>query len=136
MKNGIRRAPDVQHSTLTTIAAPLPMPGRLAVSYHDRDLRIDVDTTLDAVKTGTVVTTAGTIANVRYLDPSRTGRVMIVLTGDDRNSAHISLGPDVVRQLAPALHAGTRLWVRGTVTRTIDSQPAGIDGRGVQVVNV
>jgi len=112
----------------------IPMPGRLAVQHRDPELWMDQDVSLDQVPTDAVVTAIGTITWVRYLDTTTTGRVMIVLTDDAGDSAHVSLGPDVVRMIQPVLHDGTRLRIRGTVTRTIPTQPAGINGLGVQVV--
>jgi len=111
------------------VARPVPMPGRLAVSYHRWDLKMDVDTTLDQVPTGSDITTTGTITGVRYLDPSRTGRTMIVLTGADGHHAHVSITPDTARRLHLVLTPGTRLTVRGTAARALPSQPAGIDAR-------
>ncbi|MFD0509268.1 hypothetical protein ACFQ0G_53155 [Streptomyces chiangmaiensis] len=127
-----------------TATTPLPMPGRLAVSYRDWGLDM---TSLDQVATGTVVTTVGTISHVRYLDrqgvrravrtgdKTSLGRVMLVLVDGRGNSAHITLNADVVAMLHPVLYRGAKLSVRGLVTRTISSQPAGIAGLGVQVVN-
>jgi hypothetical protein len=107
------------------------MPGRLPVSHYNWDLRLDFkDVPLDQVPTDTLVTTSGTITSVVRLSG---GRVMVVLSSDDQNSGHVLLNEDVVRMVAPALHRGNRLDVRGTVIRTSSSQPAGIDGRGVQV---
>jgi hypothetical protein len=112
------------------------MPGRLAVSYTNWDLRLDVDTTLDQVSADTVVTATGTIAAVRFLDNTRLGRVSIVLTDDNGDSAHVSLNPDMARMLQPVLVKGTRLTIRGIAVAAHGTVPAGIDGRGAQVVNV
>jgi hypothetical protein len=112
-------------------ASVLPMPGRLSVSYRDWAQRIDVkDVPLAQVPTGTLVHAAGTITAVVHLPG---GRAMAVISSDDQHSAHVLLTPDVVRMVAPALYRGNRLNVRGTVTRTTPGQPAGIDGRGIQV---
>jgi hypothetical protein len=112
-------------------AHAIPMPGRLPVSHYDWDLRLGFkDVPLADVPTGTLVTTSGTITSVVRLSG---GRAMVVVTSDDRNSSHVLLNEDVVRMVAPALYRGNRLNVRGLVTRTTPSQPAGIDGRGVQV---
>ncbi|MFJ4473258.1 hypothetical protein ACIP2X_37990 [Streptomyces sp. NPDC089424] len=109
---------------------PIPMPGRLVVDYYDWDLRQALSPTLDEVATGTLVTAYGTITNVLRLSG---GRAMVVLSSDDGNSAHVQLNADTVRMVTPALFRGNRLHVRGAVTRTSPNQPAGIDGRGVQV---
>lgn len=114
----------------------IPMPGRLAVSYRSDALRIDIDTTLDQAPVGELVTATGVITTVRYLDRNGVlGRVMIVLADDDGDSALITLGPDVVRMIQPVLAKGTRLTVRGIVSRPHSHQPAGIDGMGVRVVS-
>jgi len=112
----------------------IPMPGRLSVSYRDQYGWVEPKAPLAEVITGSHVTATGMITRVRYLDTTTSGRVMIVLTDDAGDSAHVSLGPDVVRMIQPVLHDGTRLQIRGLVTRTIPSQPAGIDGLGVTVV--
>jgi hypothetical protein len=107
------------------------MPGRLPVSHYDWDLRLDFkDVPLSEVPTDTLVTTSGTITSVV---PLSGGRAMVVIASDDQNSCHVLLNADVVRMVAPALYRSNRLDVRGTVIRTTSSQPAGIDGRGVQV---
>jgi hypothetical protein len=106
------------------------MPGRLLVDYFDWDLRLPYSVPLDEVDTGTVVLTAGTITAVRYLSG---GRAMVVLSSDDGHSAHVALNAYVVRMTAPALYRGYRMSVRGLVFRTSPSQPAGIEGLGVQV---
>lgn len=116
--------------TTTTLATPIPMPGRLLVDYFDWDLRLPYSVPLDEVDTGTVVLTVGTIAAVRHLSG---GRAMVVLSSDDGHSAHVALNADVVRMTAPALYRGYRMNVRGLVIRTTPSQPAGIEGLGVQV---
>ena len=109
----------------------IPMPGRLPVSYRDWDLRLDVkDTPLSRVQAGTLVSTSGTITSVTRLSG---GRAMVVLSSDDRNSAHVLLNQDVARMVTPALYRGNRLDVRGIVTRTHPSQPAGIEAGGVNV---
>lgn len=131
------RHPATGVATPDTIPTPVPMPGRLPVSFHDWELhRVFDDVPLANIATDTVVTATGTITHVRHLDGTTLGRTMIVLTDDDGNSAHVRLDADVVRQLLPVLVTGTRLIVRGPVTRTIPSQPAGIDGRGIRVVTV
>jgi hypothetical protein len=139
---GPRRPGDNVHQAAPTTSA-LPMPGRLAVSYRDWGLDM---TTLDQVATGTVVTTVGTITHVRYLDRqnvrrsvrtgdrSSLGRVMLVLVDGRGNSAHVTLNANAVAMLYPVLHRGAKLDVRGLVTRTVPSQPAGIAGLGVRVV--
>jgi hypothetical protein len=116
--------------------AVVPMPGRLAVSYTNWDLRLTVDTTLDQAPADTVLTATGTITTVRFLDTTTAGRVNIVLTDDNGDSAHVSLNPDMVRMLQPVLVKGTRLTIRGTAIAAHGTVPAGIDGRGAQVVNV
>lgn len=131
--------PKVQHSTSAVTAdgrnihSVIPMPGRLLVDYYDWDLRLPHSVPLDEVATGTVVSTSGTITSVARLSG---GRVMVVLSAEDGNSAYVVLNADVVRMTAPALYRGYRMNVRGPVVRTIPSQPAGIEGLGVQVVNV
>lgn len=124
--NTLSRAPrpgDNVHSVI-------PMPGRLAVDYYDWDLHLGYSVPLDEVADRTVVTTTGTITGVRRLSG---GRVMVVLSSADHNSAHVLLNADVVRMVAPALYRGYRMNVRGPVFRTVPSQPAGIEGLGVQV---
>lgn len=116
-------------STARTVT-PIPMPGRLLVDYYDRDLHLPCSVPLDEVATGTVVSTTGTITSVRRLSA---GRAMVVLSSEDGNSAYVVLNPDVVRMVAPALYRGYRMRVRGLVVRTSVSQPAGIEGLGVQV---
>lgn len=110
--------------------AVIPMPGRLLVDYYDWDLRLPYSVPLNEVTTGTVVSTTGTITSVARLSGDR---VMVVLSADDGNSAYAVLNADVVRMTAPALYRGYRMNVRGPVVRTIPSQPAGIEGLGVQV---
>jgi len=110
--------------------AVIPMPGRLPVDYYDWDLHLGYSVPLDEVSTGTLVTTTGTINSVVRLPG---GRAMVVLASADCNSAYVLLNTDVVRMVTPALHRGNRLHVRGTVIRTTSYQPAGIDGRGVNV---
>ncbi|KPC69097.1 hypothetical protein ADL27_55055 [Streptomyces sp. NRRL F-6602] len=116
--------------TTTTAAPVIPMPGRLLVDYYDWDLHLPYSVPLNEVTPGTVVTTTGTITNVVRLAG---GRAMVVLSSDDGNSAHVLLNPDVVRMTAPALYRGYRMHVRGLVRQTSPSQPAGIEGLGVQV---
>lgn len=115
--------------TRTTVL-PIPMPGRLTVNYYDWNLHYGFAPTLDEVETGALVTTTGTITAVVRLSG---GRAMVVLSEADGNSAHVALNADVVRMVAPALYRGYRMHVRGLVTRTTPSQPAGIEGLGVQV---
>jgi len=112
----------------------IPMPGRLSVSYRDQYGWMEPKAPLDEVITGAHVTATGTVTRVRYVDTTTTGRVMIVLADDAGDSAHVTLNPDVVRMIQPVLHDGTRLRIRGTVTRTTTAQPAGIDGLGVREV--
>ncbi|MGW0015385.1 hypothetical protein ACWDVX_37265 [Streptomyces tendae] len=114
----------------TTTTTVIPMPGRLLVDYYDWDQHLPYSVPLNEVNTDTVVTTTGTITNVVRLTG---GRAMVVLSSDDDNSAHILLNADVVRMVAPALYRGYRMNVRGLVRRTSPSQPAGIEGLGVQV---
>ncbi|MFF7335420.1 hypothetical protein [Streptomyces sp. NPDC008150] len=112
------------------------MPGRLPVAYRDAAARIShTDVPLADVPTDTVVTAAGTITTVRHLDPFA-GRVMVVITDDHGDSAHVSLDPDIARTVGHALRTGARMTVRGTVTRTTTVQPAGIDALGIRVVNL
>lgn len=113
-----------------TIAPVIPMPGRLLVDYYDWDLHLPYSVPLDEVNTGTVVSTTGTITSIIRL---ANNRVMLVFTSDDQQNAHVLLNEDTARMLAPGLYAGTRLTVRGLVTRTVPSQPAGIEGLSVQV---
>lgn len=118
-------------NTATTIPTTIPMPGRLSVAYFDRPTRsVYTDVPLSDVATGTLVTTGGTITNVHRLTG---GRVMVVIASDDGNSAHVLLNADIVRMVAPALYRGYTLDVRGTVSRTTDVQPAGIDAGSVTV---
>lgn len=114
----------------TSASSVIPMPGRLLVDYYDWDLRLPYSVPLNEVNAGTVVTTTGTITAVVRLAG---GRAMVVLSSDDRNSAHVLLNADVVRMTAPALYRGYRMTVRGVVQQTSPSQPAGIEGLGVQV---
>jgi hypothetical protein len=58
---------------------------------------------------------------------------MVVISSADGNSAHVLLNADIVRMVVPALYRGYRMHVRGIVTRTTNSQPAGIQAGGVQV---
>jgi len=132
MQNVIRRD-TIRRDTPQTSGSlpdPIPMPGRLVVDYYDWDLRLGYSVPLDEVADRTVVTTTGTITGVSRLSG---GRVMVVLSSDDHNSAHVLLNADVVRMVAPALYRGYRMNVRGPVFRTVPSQPAGIEGLGVQV---
>ncbi|WP_069766033.1 hypothetical protein [Streptomyces sp. LUP47B] len=108
----------------------IPMPGRLAVDYYDWDLHLGFSVPLNEVTAGTLVTATGTIAAVVRLSG---GRAMAVITTADGNSAHVLLNADIVRMVTPALYRGNRLNVRGTVTRTTVSQPAGIVAGGVNV---
>lgn len=110
--------------------AVIPMPGGLAVDYYDWDLHLGFSIPLNEVSTGTLVTAAGTIAAVVRLSGDR---AMAVLTSADGNSAHVLLNADIVRMVTPALCRGNRMHVRGTVTRTTSSQPAGIAAGGVNV---
>jgi hypothetical protein len=110
--------------------AVLPMPGRLSVDYYDWDLHLGFSVPLNEVAAGTVVTTSGTITAVVHLSG---GRAMVVLSSEDRNSAHVLLNADVVRMVAPALYRGYRMNVRGLVIGTNSLQPVGIEGLGVQV---
>jgi hypothetical protein len=123
MQNRIRTT----GATTTTV---IPMPGRLLVDYYDWDLHLPYGVPLDEVNTDTVVTTTGTITAIVRLTG---GRAMVVLSSDDHNSAHVLLNANVVRMVAPALYRGYRMNVRGLVRRTSRSQPAGIEGLGVQV---
>lgn len=117
--------------------ATIPMPGRLPVSYRDRALRLNIDDIpLNEVRTGTVVTAEGVITTVRHLDRNALGRTMIVLTGDDGNSAHVLFSADTVRQVAPALTQHTRIKLHGLVSRSIPGLPVGLEGFGVRVVSV
>lgn len=111
-------------------ASVIPMPGRLMVDYYDWDQHLPYSVPLAEVTPDTVVTTIGTITAVRHLSG---GRAMVVLSSDDHNSAHVLLNADVVGMVAPALYRGYRMHVRGLVQRTSPSQPAGIEGLGVQV---
>jgi hypothetical protein len=108
----------------------IPMPGRLLVDYYDWDLRLPFSVPLNEVIDDTVISTTGTITTVVHLPG---GRAMVVLASDDHNSAHVTLNADVVRMVAPALHRGYRMSVRGLVHRTVPWQPAGIEGLSVQV---
>lgn len=108
----------------------LPMPGRILVDYYDWDLRLPYSVPLGEVTPGTIVSTSGTITAVVRLAG---GRAMVVLSADDGNSAHVLLNADIVRMTAPALYRGYRMNVRGPVLRTTPSQPAGLEGLGVQV---
>lgn len=120
----------IRSTRATSASSVIPMPGRLLVDYYDWDLRLPYSVPLNEVNPGTVVTTTGTITAVRHL---AAGRAMVVLSSDDRNSAHVLLNADVVRMTAPALYRGYRMTVRGVVQQTSPSQPAGIEGLGVQV---
>lgn len=108
----------------------IPMPGRLLVDYYDWDQHLPCSVPLNEVSPDTVVSTTGTITSVNRLSG---GRAMVVLSSDDDNSAHVLLNPDVVRMVDPALHRGYRMNVRGLVHQTSPSQPAGLQGLGVQV---
>ena len=120
--------------TTLTRSRVIPMAGRLPVSYYDWDLHLGFDSTLDEVATGTLVHAVGTITAVARLSG---GRVMVVISSSDGNSAHVLLNADIVRMVVPALHRGNRLDVRGTVTRTTAGvatrTTAGIDAGGVKV---
>jgi hypothetical protein len=116
--------------------ATLPMPGRLPVSFYSRLVREHIATTLDQAKTDTLVRATGTITLVRHLAGTALGRTMIVLTGEDGNSAHVLFTADVMAQCEPAIRRGSRVTVHGLVTRTTATQPAGIEGFGVQAVSV
>lgn len=121
---------DPTRTASTAATTVIPMPGRLLVDYYDWDLHLPYSIPLDEVNTDTVVTTTGTITSVVRLAG---GRAMVVLSSDDHNSAHVLLNADVTRMVAPALYRGYRMHVRGLVFRTTPSQPAGIEGLGVQV---
>lgn len=108
----------------------IPMPGQLLVDYYDWDQQLPYSVPLNEVNADTVVSTTGTITAVRHLPG---GRAMVVLSSDDQHSAHVLLNADVVKMTAPALYRGYRMHVRGLVQRTHPSQPAGIEGLGVQV---
>jgi len=128
MQNGIRQTTirrDTPH-TSGSFRSVIPMPGRLSVSYYDWDRNLGFDAALDDVPAGTLVSATGTITAVRRLAG---GRVMVVISSGDGNSAHVLLNADIVRMVVPALHRGNRLDVRGIVTRTT----AGIDAGGVKV---
>jgi hypothetical protein len=102
----------------------------LTVSYYDWDLHLGFDLPLSMVGTGTLVTATGTITSFTRLSG---GRVMVVISSDDQNTAYALLNADVVRMVSPALYRGNVLRVRGVVTRTSASLPAWIDAGGVQV---
>lgn len=129
MKDRTNTLPRASHPG-HNVHSVIPMPGRLLVDYYDWDLSLPYSVPLDEVATDTVVSTTGTITSVRRLAG---GRVMVVLSAADGNSAYVVLNADVVRMTAPALYRGYRMNVRGPVVRTIPSQPAGIEGLGVQV---
>lgn len=122
-----RRAPGRPERTV------LPMAGRLPVSYFQRKLRTVIETTIDQVPTDTVVTTSGVIRTVRRLEGNALGRTMIVIAGEGGHSSYVTLDADVMRLVEPAIRVGTRIHVHGLVIRTVPSQPAGIEGLGVQV---
>lgn len=122
-----RRAPGRPQRTVH------PMPGRLPVSYFQRKLRTVIETTLDQVPTNTVVTTSGIITTVRRLEGKALGRTMIVITSEGGHSSYVTFDADVIGMVEPAIRVGTRIHVHGLVVRTIPSQPAGIEGLGVQV---
>lgn len=113
-----------------SVSAIIPMPGRLPVSYYDWDLHLGFDPSLDEVATGTLVNATGTITVVKHLTG---GRAMAVISDTHGDSAHVLLNADIVRMVAPALYCGYQMNVRGIVTRTTNSQPAGIEADGVQV---
>jgi len=129
--NTLSRAPHPV-DTVHRVAArnPIPMPGRLPVSYYDWDLHLGFDPTLNEVATGTLVTATGTITSITRLSG---GRVMAVISSADQNSAYVLMNADVTRMVTPALNYGNRLHVRGIVTRTSGSQTAWIDAGGVNV---
>jgi hypothetical protein len=135
MKDRTKTLPGASHPVdnvhpVSASTSVLPMPGQLPVSYYDWDLHLGFDLPLAEVAAGTLVTAAGTITAVHRLTG---GRVMIVLSTSDGNSAHVLLNADIVRMVAPALYRGYRMHVRGIVARTTVSQPAGIEAGGVEV---
>ncbi|WP_331764864.1 hypothetical protein [Streptomyces sp. NBC_01238] len=118
----------------TAPTAPVPMPGRLPVSYYDRKLRMNFDVALDETKTDSTVTATGTITTVRYLDTTTLGRTMIVLTADNGENALVSLSPDVVGFCEPVLRVHARVTLHGLTARH-EGQPVSIEGLGVRVAN-
>ncbi|MFI6055740.1 hypothetical protein ACIBCO_37360 [Streptomyces violascens] len=132
---GTRQAP-LGRPTGPTNPTPttLPKPGRLSVSYHHWDLRLDVDTTLDRVAPGTMVTATGTVITINYLGGASAGHAIVVLTDNSGNSAMVQLSADVVDAVRLLLSTGVRVAVRGTASAPVDVA-AGIDARSVLVVN-
>jgi hypothetical protein len=125
----------------TSKPTPTPMPGHLVVEHYDSLLKARVSEPLSDVAADTQISATGTITRVRHLDPGRFGRVMVVLSSDDGNSAMVSMGPDTVRMVNPLLIEGVRVTVYGTVARghvahRAGSTPAFIDGYNAQMVPV
>lgn len=105
--------------------APMPMPGRLAVSYYSDLLKKRVDAPLSEVPTGAHVIATGTLTRVRYLDPIN-GRVTAILTGDDGHWAFVTFSANTVLRVKPLLVEGTRVLLVGHLTRDTPRFGAGI----------
>ncbi|MBM9509950.1 hypothetical protein [Actinacidiphila acididurans] len=114
----------------TTNNAPIPMPGRLAVDFYDNLLKAQKQGPLDQQRPGTAVTATGRITLVKPLD---SGRVHVVLTDTDKNSALIDFGPSAADKVWPLLKQGARLTVAGHVTGARPLVPAGIAGYDAQI---
>jgi hypothetical protein len=67
----------------TSVTAPLPMQGRIAVDYYDDLLSTRVDSTLDKVKAGETVAATATITSIKPF----AGGLRILLTDADQNTA-------------------------------------------------
>ena len=122
-----RRAPG------RSVRTVLPMAGQLPVSYFQRSTRTAVEATIDQVPTDTLVNASGVIKTVRRLEGRALGRTMIVIAGEGGHSSYVTFNADVIGMVEPAIRVGTRIHVHGLVVRTTPSQPAGLEGLGVQV---
>lgn len=118
--------------TLPARKTPVPMPGRLAVDFHDDLLKAPARGRLDEQGAGTRVSATGTFTRVRYLDPHG-GRVHAILTDADGDSALIDFPAATVALVSPLLAPGTRVTVRGLVTGATRSTPAFITAYNAQI---
>jgi hypothetical protein len=129
------RSDRVRRRTITTPAVkPVPMPGRLTVTYYNARLRADRDTVIAGLESGVRVSASGVITLVRYLAGDRS-RAHVVLTGEDGQSALAVFDADALAGVQEdLLRCGTRVIVTGRVEAATSMTPASITAYSVRVV--